>query len=103
MPIKRHPLWFSLALSLPLQAQMTAQDVLVLAGNCFACHGSNGKSQTEIPSLSDRPASFLLQRMLAYKNAPATTEPASAMPLLMAGYEEAELRALAQWFAAHKE
>lgn len=78
------------------------QDVAILAGTCYACHGPDGRSTTDIPYLRGRPAGELLRRMQAFRQDASTRTMPTVMELLMLGYEEAELRALAEWFAQPK-
>lgn len=91
--------WLALLLApLAAGAQMRAQDVSVLAGTCFNCHGPDGRSTGGIPGLRGRTADDLLQRMRAYRADPVPG--ATVMPRLMKGYDDAQLQALAQWFAS---
>lgn len=84
---------------------LNAQDVAVLAATCFTCHGPGGQPPSDlsggIPGLRGRSSDFLLQRLRAFKAmAPEKSEASSTiMPLLMQGYEEAQIEALAVWFA----
>ncbi len=99
-PLPRLALWLPLLLApLAVGAQPRAQDVSVLAGTCFNCHGPGGHSPGGgIPSLRGQAATHLLQRMQAFKAGQAAD--ATVMPRLMKGYDDAQLQALAQWFAA---
>ena len=76
-------------------------DMALLAGTCFACHGAQGvappAAAQAMPRLQGRPAAELLQRMQALRRGQVAQ--ASVMPLLLQGYDEAQLQALAQWFA----
>ncbi len=73
-------------------------DTAVLAGTCFNCHGTDGRSPGAIPSLAGRPQSVLEAQLLAFHAGdlpPGTT----IMGRIAAGYSEDELKALAAWFA----
>lgn len=79
------------------------QDTAVLAATCFTCHGPNGQPPdhgSSIPRLRGRSADFLLQRMRAFKAAGHERADAGAtiMPLLLQGYDDAQITALARWF-----
>jgi cytochrome c553 len=78
------------------------QDTAVLAATCFTCHGPNGQPPdggSSIPGLRGRSAGFLLQRMRAFKAAGHGPDPnATIMPLLLQGYDDAQIEALARWF-----
>lgn len=87
------------ALALPAAAAqaLTPADVAVLAGPCAACHGPDGQSPGAIPAIAGRAEEHLATRMFAFRDGqdPAAT----VMPRLMKGYDEAQIRALAKWFA----
>ncbi len=76
-------------------------ELQLLAGTCFACHGPDGQPPTgaaeRLPRLRGRPAAELLQRLRALRA--GQVDDSSVMPLLLQGYDDAQLRALAQWFA----
>lgn len=72
--------------------------VQVLAGPCAHCHGPDGHSPGAIPSIAGLPEDRAVERMLAFRK---DADPAATvMPRLMKGYDEAQIRALAAWFAA---
>lgn len=75
------------------------QDVAVLAAACSNCHGPDGRSTGGVPSLRGQDGAHLLQRMQAFKAGQPAID-ATVMTRLMKGYDDAEIRALAQWFAA---
>ena len=81
------------------------QDVALLAGNCVTCHGPDGRAPpgSSIPTLRGRSSAELLERMQAFQA--GRVAGATVMPLLMQGYDKAQMQALARWFAespAHK-
>ena len=86
--------------TLPAQAanRLGPQDVAALAASCANCHGPDGRSSTEIPSLRGSQAAHLKQRMLDFKTGKATD--ATVMTRLMKAYAEDEISALADWFAS---
>ncbi|MBN9341885.1 MAG: c-type cytochrome [Comamonadaceae bacterium] len=91
---------FALALLLaPLAAgaQLRVQDASMLAGTCVNCHGPEGRSTGAIPSLRGHTAGYLLQRLRAFRAGQAPD--ATVMTRLMKGYDDAQVEALAQWFA----
>lgn len=85
--------------------RLTPQDVAVLAATCLTCHGPHGQPPGDlpggIPRLQGRSSDFLLQRLRAFKALKHEKSDANAtiMPLLMQGYDDAQIEALAQWFA----
>lgn len=80
-----------------LPAGFSVQNVAVLAGTCANCHGPQGRSTGGIPSLRGQDASYLLQRMQAFKANRAAD--ATIMNRLMQGYDESQIQALAAWFS----
>ncbi|MPM80576.1 hypothetical protein SDC9_127624 [bioreactor metagenome] len=76
----------------------TTQNAAVLAASCANCHGPDGRSTGEIPSLRGATSAHLKQRMLDFKTGKATD--ATVMTRLMKGYADDEIAALADWFAA---
>ena len=98
-------LWATLALTATLSAHaatdtpspLRAQDVAVLAASCANCHGPDGRSTGGIPTLRGLPEAHLLQRLQAFKA--GTAPDATVMTRLAKGYDEEQLKALAQWFS----
>lgn len=100
----RHALWLALALAAPLPSLATpaatslrAQDVAVLAASCANCHGPDGRSTGGMPQLRGLPESYLLERLQAFKA--GTAKDATVMTRLAKGYDDEQLKALAQWFS----
>lgn len=81
----------------PAAAPPSPATLAVLVASCASCHGPDGRSSTSIPSLAGQPESRLLQRMQAFKA--GTAPDATIMTRLLKGYDDAQIKALAQWFA----
>jgi cytochrome subunit of sulfide dehydrogenase len=79
------------------QAQ-TAPDLQARAwaASCAACHGTDGKSNSAIPTIAGQDKAVLLQKLLAYKQG---TLPATVMHQHAKGYTDAELERLAAHFS----
>lgn len=77
--------------------ELPPADVQVLAGPCAACHGPDGRSAGAIPSIAGLPEQTAFQRMMDLRDGKDAS--ATIMPRLLAGYDEAQIRALARWFA----
>lgn len=73
------------------------RQVEVLAGSCANCHGTEGRLVGAVPAIAQRPASILESQLLAFKRDEASR--ATVMNRIAKGYTEAELRALAHYFA----
>jgi cytochrome c553 len=97
----RPALWLAFALAAPLPSLATtplrAPDVAVLAASCANCHGPDGRSTGGIPTLRGLPDAYLLQRLQAFKA--GTAQDATVMTRLAKGYDDEQLKALAQWFS----
>ena len=97
----RPALWLAFALAAPLPSLATTplrtQDVAVLAASCANCHGPDGRSTGGIPTLRGLPEAHLLQRLQAFKA--GTAKDATVMTRLAKGYDDEQLKALAQWFS----
>ena len=83
------------------QSAPSPQDIALPAGNCVTCHGPGGQppagADNSIPALRGQTAARLLERMQAFQAGQVAD--ATVMPLLMQGYDAAQLQALARWFA----
>ncbi|TWC34630.1 sulfide dehydrogenase (flavocytochrome c) cytochrome c subunit [Pseudomonas sp. SJZ079] len=65
----------------------------LLATQCFQCHGTNGKSQSEIDSIDDESADELFEELLEMKASPKVT----VMNQQAKAYSDAELRLIADY------
>ncbi|MEO7009076.1 MAG: c-type cytochrome [Caldimonas sp.] len=70
-----------------------------LAATCAQCHGTDGRAPAGsiVPGLAGVPAAEIVERMLQFK---AGTRAATLMPQIANGYSDAQIRALAAYFAA---
>jgi sulfide dehydrogenase cytochrome subunit len=90
------------ALALPAVAQdAKALHLRALAATCANCHGTQGRAvdAASVPGLAGMPASYIVDQMKAFK---AGTRPATVMHQLAKGYSDAQIEALAGYFAAQK-
>jgi cytochrome c553 len=103
---------FALACTLPVLAQqaglpaprfappnLTPKGVAALAADCAICHGPGGHPApgSSVASLAGRPAREIVEAMAAFKGG---QKPASVMHQISKGYSDAEIDAMARWFAA---
>jgi cytochrome c553 len=71
-----------------------------LAATCAACHGTDGRSVTkEVPGLAGLPREHIAGQMKAFRDG---SRPASVMHQIAKGYSDAQIDAMAAWFAAQK-
>lgn len=88
---------FLSALLLPGAA--LAQDlssVRSLAATCANCHGTNGVSRGEVPSLAGVAAETTIAKIAAFKSGAL---PATVMHQIAKGYSDEQIRQLAGFFA----
>ena len=67
-----------------------------LAAQCANCHGTNGKSVAEVPSLAGQPANVMVQKMKDYRDGKL---PASIMHQLAKGYSDEQVALMAEFFS----
>ncbi len=83
-------------------AQTSAPSALQIrswAAGCANCHGTNGVAEPGHVSLAGQNADLMLKNLLDFKEG---RRPATLMHQLAKGYSDAELKAIATYFAAQK-
>ena len=65
----------------------------LLATQCFQCHGTNGRSRSEIDSIDDEDADDLLEELLEMK----ASDEVTVMNQQAKAYSDAELRLIADY------
>ena len=83
-----------------LSGAATAQDLNTLrslAATCANCHGTNGVSRGEVPSLAGVAADATIAKMAAYKSGALS---ATVMHQIAKGYTDEQIKQLATFFAA---
>jgi cytochrome c553 len=73
-----------------------AQSVAYLAGNCTSCHGPDGRSTGETPALAGLSPAWFVEQMALFRDG---KRQGTIMNQLSPGYTEAQVAALADWFA----
>ena len=74
-----------------------AQDARGLAATCSGCHGGDSRAREGIRALAGMPSDEIARAMRAYR---AGERPGTLMPQLAKGYTDAEIDAIAAWYAA---
>lgn len=69
---------------------------MLLAGTCFSCHGTDGKSRSEMPSLYGKSAASIIQTMQAYRSGALAS---TVMGRIAKGYDDQELEIMAAYLA----
>lgn len=77
------------------------RDVSSLAGACFNCHGTDGRSPGSIVSIAGRPELELATKLKAFKSEPPPAG-TTIMNRIARGYSDADLEALAAYFSGIK-
>ena len=81
-------------------SNLTPLGVRSLAANCAACHGTNGNSAGgAIPGLAGMNKDYFVIQMKAFKEG---KREATLMHQISKGYSDAEVVAIAEYFAAQK-
>jgi cytochrome subunit of sulfide dehydrogenase len=71
-----------------------------LASACAICHGTDGKAVTQdVIALAGLPREHIATQMRAFRDG---TRPATVMQQIAKGYTDAQIEAMATWFAAQK-
>lgn len=72
-----------------------------LAATCASCHGTNGRAVegSSVVSLAGLDKAYTIAQMQAFKTG---SRPATVMHQLSKGYSDAQIEALATYFAAQK-
>lgn len=85
--------------ALPVQAQGPAAPFPYFVGNCFNCHGTEGRVNSAIPSIAGRDKAYLEETLKAFK---AGSKSATIMHQLAKGYSDEEIALLADYFSKQK-
>jgi sulfide dehydrogenase cytochrome subunit len=87
----------ALAAVFPVHAQENARN---LAAACAICHGTDGKAATpNVVPLAGLPRDHIATQMRAFRDG---SRPATVMHQIAKGYTDAQIDAMAAWFAAQK-
>jgi sulfide dehydrogenase cytochrome subunit len=70
-----------------------------VAATCAACHGTDGRSRGDVPSLAGRDKGELVAAMRAFRDG---QRPSTIMQQLARGYTDAEIEAAAAYLSARK-
>lgn len=74
----------------------TSTNPAYLAANCANCHGSKGVAAGAMPSLAGLKANYISEQMRAFRDG---KRPATIMHQLSKGYSDAQIDAIASYFA----
>ena len=85
----------------PLAASAQDNSGRNLAAGCAICHGTQGKTVAGAPlvALAGLPRDYVATQMRAFRDG---KRPATVMHQIAKGYSDAQIDAMAAWFAAQK-
>jgi sulfide dehydrogenase cytochrome subunit len=69
----------------------------MLSNSCAACHGTDGRSPGEIPSINGKSAEFLSQALHDFREG---KRPATVMGRHASGYTDEEIELIADYFSS---
>ena len=99
MPVLRDALrrWLLLAL---FAGPAAAADAPPGASSCSGCHPTSAAVQTPVARLAGRPAAEIRAALEAFRMG---QRPSTVMDRIAKGFSEAEIAAIAAWYAAQKD
>ena len=69
------------------------------ASSCTGCHAASAKVDTAVPRLAGRKAADIVSQMQAFKTG---EKPSTVMGRIAKGFTDAEIEAIAAWYAQQK-
>ncbi len=78
----------------PAQAEMASG--AVLTNTCFSCHGTDGKSAGDMPTIAGKSEDYITQKLKAFKSGEIE---ATVMDRIAKGFTDDEIAALAKFFS----
>jgi cytochrome c553 len=84
----------------PAAAQSMEDRARYWSASCAACHGFEGRSQSEVPGLAGKSKNDLYKALLDFKSGASKT--ATIMHQHAKGYSDAQLEAMADFFSKQK-
>ena len=94
-------IFFSVMPAVCLAADSQALYLKSLAATCANCHGTDGKAQKDasVPGLAGLKADYIAEQMKAFRSG---ERPATIMHQIAKGYNDEQVRQLADYFASQK-
>jgi sulfide dehydrogenase cytochrome subunit len=77
-----------------VQAEMASG--AVLTNTCFSCHGTDGKSAGDMPTIAGKSEDYITQKLKAFKSGELE---ATVMDRIAKGFTDDEIAALAKFFS----
>ncbi len=80
----------------PARADMASSAVMV--STCFSCHGTDGQSVGDMPTIAGKTESFIVDKLTAFRSGKL---PSTVMGRIAKGFTEAEIAVLAKFFSGN--
>ncbi len=91
---------FAAALAAAAFSAHSQESARNLAAGCAICHGTDGRAVTkDVVPLAGLPREHIASQMRAFRDG---QRPATVMHQIAKGYSDAQIDAMAAWFAAQK-
>jgi len=68
----------------------------VLANTCYSCHGTDGKSVGDMPTIAGKSEKFIVAKLTSFRSGKL---PSTVMGRISKGFSDNEIAALAKFFA----
>ncbi len=68
----------------------------VLTNTCYSCHGTDGKSAGEMPTIAGKSEKFITEKLLAFKAGKLNP---TVMDRIAKGFSDQEIKAIARFFS----
>jgi cytochrome c553 len=93
--------WLGVAASLVCAgtALAASPEPPVGASSCSGCHAAGARVDTAVPPLKGRPAADIVAQMQAFRSG---QKPSTVMDRIAKGFTDAEIAAIADWYAQQK-
>ncbi len=78
----------------PVEAEIASG--AVLTNTCFSCHGTDGKSAGDMPTIAGKSEDYITQKLKAFKSGELE---ATVMDRIVKGFTDDEIAALAKFFS----
>ncbi len=85
--------------SFPGTATADTASSVVLANTCFSCHGTDGHSAGAMPALNGKPAKLIEIALKAFRDG---KKDSTVMMRIAKGFNDAEIKALSEYFSKNK-
>ncbi|MEK9754402.1 MAG: c-type cytochrome [Rhodospirillaceae bacterium] len=82
--------------AMPGTAAADTPSSVILANTCFSCHGTDGHSAGAMPSLNGKPAKLIEIALKAFRDG---KKDSTVMMRIAKGFDDAEIKALSEYFA----